>query len=457
MGNFRSYFKKNNTIVSDNKLNFSQNPVIEISYGYEIKTPSRYIFEIDLTNLISKIQNNYINQSSITSHKLHITNTIRNSDAYLGTKLLSELVNRTSSFELELFNITEDWDEGSGYDFVYNDNAFPKLFSGASNWNLAKTTLPWQAQGIYNTGSTILGEQFFEKGNEDIDIDLTNFINNILFSGNTFGSYGIGIKFKDEYESLNSYYRQAVAFYGKNTHTFFEPYLETQYNNQINDDRKYFYLDTENKLYLSSIINGINQDITVNSVEIHDYKGQLIDTITGSSIYNINKGFYYINYTVNSNSYPDAVLFTDIWNITINGINKQIRQKFYLLENNNLDFGFKNQEILDNHHLQLSGIKHNQKIVAGETKRIFVKTKRFYNNQDENFSLDINYRIFINLTGDIQLDVIPLTNVNRIDDTLFFDLDTSWFIPQDYNLELRLNYGDFNDVKENLKFTVVSK
>lgn len=457
MGNFRSYFNKNNTIVKDNKLNFSQNPVTEISYGSSIKTPSRYIFEINLNPLLSKIQSGEINQTTIQSHKLHISNTIRYSDSYLGKNLLSESVKRASSFKLELFNITEDWDEGSGYDFVYNDSLTPNLNTGASNWSLSKTLTSWNYEGIYNTGSTILGEQYFIKGNEDIDIDITEFINNILLSGNTYNSYGIGVKFTDDYETGDTYYRQAVAFYGKHTHTFFEPYLETIYDSQIKDDRYHFYLDTQNKLFLSSIINGNNENITVNSVNIYDYKNNLIDVISGSNIYNPTLGLYYFNYLVDSTVYPDAVLFKDIWNVTINGVNKTINQKFYLIDNVNFDFGFKNQSLLNNYHLQLNGIKHQQKIVAGDKKRIFVNYKRFYNTQNENINLDIDYRIFINVTGNIQLDVVPLTKVNRLNDILFFDIDTSWLIPQDYNLEIRLNYGDFYDVKENLKFTIVSK
>lgn len=458
MPNFRSYFRKNNTIIKDNKLNFSQNPVHEISYGSSIKTPSRYIFEINLDNLISKLQNGDINENTIQSHILHLTNTIRYNESYLGTNLIYDDVKRASSFKLELFNITEDWDEGSGYDFVYDDSLFPALFSGASNWNQAKTTTPWISSGIYtSTGSTILGEQYFNKGSENISIDITNFINDILFSGNTSGSYGIGIKFADEFETGNTFYRHAVAFYGKHTNTFFEPYLETIYNNQIKDDRNYFYLDTDNKLFLSSIINGVTQNISVNSVDIYDYKNQLIDTITGSNLYNSSKGFYYIDYNVSSSGYPDQVLFKDVWNITINGVDKSYTQKFLLIDNNNFDLGFKNQSYLDNYQLQLSGIKYNQNIVAGDIKRVYVKTKRFYNTQDENIPLNINYRLYIKQTGSIQIDVIPLSKINRINDTLFFDIDTSWLIPQDYILEVSMNYGDFNDVKETVKFTIITK
>ena len=55
MSRFRSYFIKNNTLIEDNRLNFSQNPVTEISYGTLNSIVSRFIFDIDLEPLIDFI------------------------------------------------------------------------------------------------------------------------------------------------------------------------------------------------------------------------------------------------------------------------------------------------------------------------------------------------------------------------------------------------------------------
>ena len=55
MSILRSYFLKNDTLISSNLSNNSQNPVTEISYGTLDAEVSRFIFDVDLTNLQDKI------------------------------------------------------------------------------------------------------------------------------------------------------------------------------------------------------------------------------------------------------------------------------------------------------------------------------------------------------------------------------------------------------------------
>ena len=56
----RSYFNKSNTILYDSYTNTSRNPIVELFYGRlaNVGVPfghSRYIFNIDITQLQSKI------------------------------------------------------------------------------------------------------------------------------------------------------------------------------------------------------------------------------------------------------------------------------------------------------------------------------------------------------------------------------------------------------------------
>jgi hypothetical protein len=48
--------------------------------------------------------------------------------------------------------------------------------------------------------------------------------------------YGLGIAFNRGYELLNTPCLKYVGFY-TNTQTFYEPYIETKYDNHIIDDR----------------------------------------------------------------------------------------------------------------------------------------------------------------------------------------------------------------------------
>ena len=53
--------------------------------------------------------------------------------------------------------------------------------------------------------------------------------------GNT--NYGLGIAYDRSYELLNTTVPQYVGFFTNNTQTFYEPYIETVYDNHIKDDR----------------------------------------------------------------------------------------------------------------------------------------------------------------------------------------------------------------------------
>ncbi len=460
MGIFRSYFSKNNTLIKYNETNNSQNPVTEISYGTEQKQVTRFIFDIDLNSLKTRIENELINVNKIEKHILHLTNTIKYSPEYIGNRSYDSSIQRTSGFDLDLFNISEDWEEGSGYDFIYNDAVyFPTINKNPSNWNYKKIEIPWQySGGSYNSGlTTIFGTQHFETGNENIEIDITDYINGRLnisgLTGYTGTSYGLGIKFTDFFEELKTTYRQAVSFYAKDTHTFYEPYVETIYDDSICDDRNYFFLNKNNKLYL--YLNK-NLDINVNFVEIYDYKNKLIDTISGDTyIEKIGHGIYCINYYVDSDEYPDAVLFKDIWHLDVNGKDFKYTDTFYLINEENYITKQRNINF-DNYHIYVDGINENEKIIAGDIKNVRLRIKEFYANQDRNVDFDVEYRLYIKNGDKYEVDIIPLTKVNRTKFGYEFNLDTYWLIPQDYILEIKLNFDNFNKVVQTINFVVLS-
>lgn len=474
MSIYRSYFLKNNTLIENNRTNNSQNPVTEISYGTLNSDVSRFIFDIDLEPLIEKINSGDIKTNQIERHVLKLVNTIRFSPERIGGEFNDFITQRTASFDLDLYNINEEWDEGNGYDFVYIDEQFPNIPQQAVNWFDRKTDIPWTVKGGYifsgnTSGATsgytqILATQHFQVGNEDIEFDITDYINDRLFSGTTGytattsgTTYGLGLKFPDSLENLETLDRQAVAFHVKDTTTFFEPFIETVYDNRITDDRNHFYLDKDNELYLYSNVGGTLQDVTVNSVTIIDYNDIEVAIVSGDSIENIRKGVNRITLNINSDTYPDAVLFTDRWNITQNGKNKDIDQEFYLISPDNyFNFDLSNKVLSDNHYFMFSGIKEGENIKRDRFRKIFVETKDFYPNQDNNQTFEIEYRLYSSQNDKYEFDVIPWTKVDRTYKGYEFTLDTSWLIPQDYSLQVRMVEGDIFYVKEKVNFSVVS-
>ncbi len=460
MSIFRSYFSKNNTLISNNLTNNSQNPVTEISYGSLDERVSRLIFDIDLTELINKINSGLIVPDSGMTHVLHLVNTISYAQQYIGKKSYSEGIERASSFDLEIFNVDEDWDEGSGYDFIYDDSLIPNAVPQASNWKYRKTDIEWNTAGAYNSGTTLIGSQRFEKGSESLNIDITDYINQRLFgTGSTFtgNSFGLGIKFPDNLEQQVTEFTEAVAFHAKNTNTWYEPYIETAVNDTITDDRNYFYLDKDNELYLYVNIGGIQQNIVVNSVNIYDYEDNLVDTLSGASIINVSKGIYKIVLNIDSQTFPDAVLFRDEWNLTINGRTSQHNGEFYLIsEKKYYTFDQSNQIDFNNYFFYFWGISEKENIVAGNLRKIKLTIKELYVNQNNFLPLDIEYRLFTTIGSKYEIDVIPFTKVNRTSSGYEFNLDTSWLIPQDYKLQIRLKNGNYYENKQTLTFTVVS-
>jgi len=473
MSIFHSYLKKNDTLISSNLTNNSLNPVHEIFYGSVNKQVSRFIFDIDLEPLQTKISSGLINPNRITKHVLHMTNTIANASQYIGKRSYSLNIERASAFSLDFFNINEDWDEGAGYDFSYSNNqtiyvdTVPVLTpEQIANWEKRKAGTDWTvAGGSYISGITnIIGSQEFNMGNENIELDITDYLNQRLlgtgYTGTTIyngDTFGIGIKFPDDIEDLQTEFINAVAFHAKHTNTFYEPYIETIIDDTITDDRNYFFLDKDNDLYLYSNIGNSSQDIIVNKVDIYDHEDNIVTSVSGNNVTHVSKGIYKITLNIDSQTYPDAVLFRDLWTITVN--NKQVvhENEFYLISPNRYyNFNLSNQINFANYYFNFWGINENEKIIAGVIKKIRLSLKELYPNQNNFLPLEIEYRVYITVGSKYEIDVIPFTAVNRTSTGFEFNLDTSWLIPQDYYLQIRMKNGNYYENKQSLLFTIAS-
>jgi len=450
MSTIRTYFSKNNTIITNNRINNSQNPVTELSYGLN-NIVSRFIFDVELNKLKNKILSQGYDVDHVVSHKLKIQNTVKEYDQYLGGYFRDKETQRTSSFNIDLFKIEEEWDEGNGYEFYYDENTPINPIYSASNWYYKKTDNEWEFEGIYNTGTTqIIGSQFFDNGNENIEIDVTDYINDCIFIDDTTHK-GFGLKFVDELEELETKYRQAVAFHTKYTHTFFKPYIETYIDDVIDDDRDKFYIDKENYLYLFYKENKTYKDITINNVNIIDYNGESVNYISGNNVEKIKNGIYRVPYTVFSNTYPDRVIFNDVWNINVDGADKSIRQKFYIKPNNNY-YNFSNDSLNpDNFHFNINGIKNGEIITNKNEKYISLNVKKLYDYDED---LDIYYSLYAKLSDNHRIDVITEQPVDRYNNKYGFKLDVEWLIPQDYCIDFYIFDGGYKYLINSVNFKI---
>jgi len=457
MSYFRSYFEKNNTLLKDSNINTAKNPNTEIFYGNGF---SKFIFKIDLEPLKNKINDGTFVLNENTKHYLNLTNTIFGDETFLGKKN-GKGRNRTSSFDLILFPITEDWDEGVGYDYTqpHDYTIGSETFSiRPSNWKYRQSNVEWSEEGIYETvPNDIISIIHFDNGNENIKEDITSYINGILSGFTESGitqNYGMGIAFHPNYSEIMTEIEESVAFFTKYTQTFFEPYLESVFDDVIIDNRNNFTAEIENNLYLYVIKDGNYYDLDESPiVDIFDEVG-LLETHTSSKV---RKGIYKITFDLEGELCTGKRFFKDVWKqIKINGKNlPSITQKFIPYPLSNVfSIGSDNMNF-DRYVLQYHGVKLNEKIKRGEVRKITVILKSI-NSVIPILSEQLFYRIYVK-EGKTQVNVFDWTKMDKTNINSFM-LDTSYLIPREYYIEIKSMINNEEIFYKNeIKFEIISE
>lgn len=455
MSYFRSYFEKNNTIIKNSQVNTSKNPTTEIFYGSGF---SKFIFKVDFTELQNKIENGDLVITPETTHKLHLTNTIFGDETFLGAKRGTGR-QRTNSFDLIVFEVPEFWDEGlgfdyedGGYDFTTGNVTFDER---PSNWFNRTTLNGWSVEGIYSDSPTIIQTIHFDNGNEDINVDITDYVNNVL---NGEVTHGLGLAFAVLYQNIESEVDQSVAFFSMYTQTFFEPYVESFFNDRIDDDRSNFVEKTEQNLYLY-ITKGTNfYDLdNLPLVDIKNTSGVIIDGLENIQAVKVKKGVYKITFGLTGVLCDGKRFYNDCWkNLSIDGINvDDVCQKFIPKPLSSLYSIGENPRESDRYAIQFFGVRQNEKVVRGENRKIVI-TFRSINESKPILFDEVFYRMYIKegrtnviIHDWTQLDV---TNENS------FNLDTSVYIPREYYIEIKGKTHSEEIFYENeIKFEIVSE
>ena len=456
MSYFRSYFEKNNTIIKNSQVNTAKNPTTEIFYGSGF---SKFIFKVDFSELKNKIDSGEYVINDNTKHTLHLTNTIFGDETFLGAKRGSGR-QRTNSFDIIVFKISEFWDEGlgfdyedGGYDFTTGNETFDER---PSNWYNRTTLDSWGSEGIYANDPTIVATKHFDNGNEDLDVDITEYVNGILLSGNT--NHGLGLAFSVLYQDITAEIDQSVAFFTKYTQTFFEPYVETYLDDRINDDRLNFIEKTNQNLYLY-VTKGTNfYDLdTLPTVDILDSNNTNIVGLSNLSTIKVKRGVYKVTFGLNGVLCDGKRFFFDKWKgLSLDGVPiSDVKQKFIPKPYTSLYTVGENQTELERYSIQYSGIKLNEKIIKGEKRKVVVKFRSINQPKTELFD-EVYYRMFIKegrtnvIVHDwTQLDV---TNENS------FTLDTENYIPREYWVELKgKTHTEEIFYDDHIKFEIVSE
>ena len=481
-----SYFSRNNTIISNSLTNTGRNPVIELFYGNgNLINPngfSRFIFDLDLTLLKEKYNDGTINplcNGNNIKHTLRMTNTSFFNKDFLNEKTSQGRL-RATSFDLILFRIPyvdldpsqpQRWDEGVGYDYADLMSSVPndKNYSDRpSNWYQTTTIDFWQQPGIYsnlNSGSTpfsaltIVATQHFEFGDENIEFDMTNEINYIL-QGNFVNPVGWGIAFLPQVENLTGTTgTYSVGFFSRHTQTFYEPFLETSYDDLIEDDRNNFTLGKPNKLYLYIYEDGDFKNLNSNPfVTIEDSAGDPIPGLINLQSCRKTKGVYEVQIPPLI-GYKTPCIFNDVWsNIVMNGFNlPNIYNDFTVYPiQKSIQIGT-STNTPSVYGFDYYGIKQDEMILNTDVRKVGVIIKQAYTTNKQLPNVDAFYRVYVK-EGTTEVQVQDWTKINRTPNEYYFIFDTRDKIPNEYFIDLKvISSGEINTYKKQIKFQIINK
>lgn len=199
-------------------------------------------------------------------------------DARLKLFDVSSGVPKPSRFNLEALPLNVPFDEGNGRDVSNYEDFDAANFLAASYSN--GTSIQWNSPGanvrgfVHDDSDIIVGfaiEQFdckqrFEEGDEDLSIDVTSIVTNIL--ANNIPDHGFRVSFvQDQEEDDRSRFLKRFA----SRHVVnpqIRPRLEISIDDSEFDDRRNVHLDRPIRLSLENRIAGARKNIISNAEEL---------------------------------------------------------------------------------------------------------------------------------------------------------------------------------------------
>ena len=170
-----------------------------------------------------------------------------------------------SKFTVSVFPLSSSFTEGVGRDVV----SFADV--GSANWLSSSDGILWSAAGCglgadlstssdYITSDTSFGvstfekTQYFDLGNEDLDVDVTSIISSSLAGRLNFKGFRISFSGSNETDAVTRFVKR---FGSTNARDFYvRPKLVVQCDDSIVDNRSSSFVDSDNRLYFFSSERG---------------------------------------------------------------------------------------------------------------------------------------------------------------------------------------------------------
>jgi hypothetical protein len=290
-------------------------------------------------------------------------------------------------------------------------------------------------------------------------MDMSNEINGVL-NGTITGVTGYGIAFLPQIENISgltdSY---SVAFFSRHTQTFYQPFLQTTYDDLIQDDRNIFLKNQENKLFLYIYQNGdlVNLDSDP-FVRIEDRNGDAVSGMASLNTCLKAKGVYEVIVPNGFSGSPTPCLFYDIWSgLTINGqAIPNVQNQFILQEYNaGIQIGSTSREP-QKYGFDFYGILQNEQILNTDIRKVGVTIKKAYTGQQLLLDVSSFYRVYVK-EGTTEVLVQDWTPINRTPNEYYFMFDMRDKIPNQYYVDIQVNTsGEKDTYKKQLTFNIVN-
>ena len=461
----KTYISKSNTIIKDSTDNFGLNPISFVSYGNML---SRIIIYFDI-NKIKNLYNDgtYCNLESL-SHKLIMTNCgsidTKCFDKLLPSADFNGVKERAASFTILACKMPKDWDAGVGFDNstdfwlkgkgVYSNN-------GSNGYQCANGDF-WQEEGIHSTdfisseyekfgledNCLIVGRQHFDYGNENLEIDITDYINSIILGKEEF--HGICLTFSPLLEKSKTTLTQYTGFFNNNTNTFYKPYVLTKYNESIIDNRYSFHLNKLNRLYLFANIGG--SLCNLDTLPTCTIEGAPVPVKMQS------KGIYYAELMLPSSQYENDMILYDTWsNIKYNGNNiDDVEMEFVTQKSNNY---FNISETIEQPQqlsVTLTGVKSGEKMLPTDKRIIKCVFSIPYIKDTYILSSTAEYRLYTK-DGNREITVIDWDSISTCGMNNYFTIDMRDLVHQEYHIDIRIKHNNEDKTfKDKLSFKIIS-
>lgn len=552
-----TFIDKSNTIVSNSNHNMGLNPIAELQYGDIV---SRFLFDIDYSNIIDKINDGTFPNIKDIRHTIKMYNTGWTDYREVNNEYHGK--ERTASFDLILFKIKEFWDAGKGYDYNKDFwvNAKPQISTKGSNWYNRTTNATWENPGIYtneylmsqldiyetyekpdidlqeayiiesidgdidlpigndvilinnvNEGgltislpsnidrdmsirivmdeyspnnivigdsailmpggvcsavynqennewsvdltyipSIVLAKLHFDFGIENINVDVTDYINNIIerkLNNKECFDFGLGLCFSPYMTSDQDFdATQYVGFFTNNTNSFFEPYLETFYDDTINDDRADFFLNKKNKLYFYSNVNAFPTSLSELPTCTISGTTELGEDYTLSpEVKQSGRGVYYVevNMSGEGGEFVPNRMFYDTWsNLKFkdgdgNIVNIPDVTLDFTTKDSAIYYTFGDNDFIPRQYMpNIIGISRNERIVrTNDVRKVIVDCRIPYTTNQSQILDSIKYRIYTK-QGNNEVDVFSYHNVNKSFNNNYFLLDINSLLPSRYYVDI---------------------